>query len=264
LLPTQSLTAPEFLLRFEANVLIFFDWGVLMKANVSVSAGILLFASVVLLLESSCARWINGNTGEKGMQSGHGRPDAAGKMSSGDRPQSAAEDIPSLSQFQPSNMLSLGKNTGEERIPNDIVAISPSTSSGIGSGGDGGGLSPEERRQGERLAALAGLQDVFFGYDSSTVSDDARERLLHAAHWLHNDSSNKLLIEGHCDERGTIAYNLVLGEKRARALLAFLRDQQLDAGRLTVVSYGKERPFCRNHDESCYRQNRRGHFVVRH
>lgn len=235
-----------------------------MNAKASPSVGILFCVGVVLLLESGCARWINGNAGEKGMQSGPGQHGVEVEVPLEHGQRRAAEDMPSLSQFQRSDPFTLGKNFGEERIPDDLVVMSPPMSSGTRKGPYAEGLSAEERQQGERLAALAGLEDIFFGYDSSIVSNAARERLLHAAEWLQQDSKNKLMIEGHCDERGTNDYNLVLGEKRARAVLNFLRDQQLDGSRLMVVSYGKERPFCRAHDESCYQQNRRGHLVVRH
>ena len=235
-----------------------------MNAKTSATIGILFCVGVVLLLESGCARWINGNAGEKGMQSGREQQGVDIEVPLEHRQRRAAEDMPALSQFQRSDPFSLGKNSGEERIPNDLVVMSPSMSSGNRKGPYEEGLNAEERQQGERLAALAGLEDIFFGYDSSTVSSAARERLLHAAQWLQRDTKNKLMIEGHCDERGTNDYNLVLGEKRARAVLNFLRDQRLDGSRLMVVSYGKERPFCRAHDETCYQQNRRGHLVVRH
>jgi peptidoglycan-associated lipoprotein len=238
--------------------------GVFMNAKLSVSAGILLGAGVVLVLGSGCARWINGNAGEKGMQPGYGQHRMEVEVPLEHRQRRAGENIPPLSQFQRSDVASLGKNSGEERIPNDLVMMSPSMPSGSRKGQYGQELSVEERQQGERLAALAGLEDIFFGYDSATFSNDARERLLHAARWLQADPKHKLMIEGHCDERGTNDYNLVLGEKRARAVLSFLHEQRLDENRLMMVSYGKERPFCRAHDETCYQQNRRGHLIVRH
>ena len=70
-------------------------------------------------------------------------------------------------------------------------------------------------------------------------------------------------VEGHCDERGTAAYNLVLGEKRAKAVRNYLVELGVGADRLSIVSYGKERPFCNERAESCYQQNRRGHLVVK-
>jgi peptidoglycan-associated lipoprotein len=234
-----------------------------MNAKLSASAGILLSVGVLLFFESGCARWINGNAGEKGMQSGRGQHSVEIEVPLEHGQRRTAADMPSLSQFQRSDPFS-GNRSSEERIPNDLVVVSPTMPSGSRGGPYGEGLSAQERQHGERLAALAGLEDIFFSYDSSIVSNAARERLLHAAQWLQRDPKNKLMIEGHCDERGTNDYNLVLGEKRAHAVLSFLRDQRLDGSRLTVVSYGKERPFCRAHDETCYQQNRRGHLVVRH
>ena len=73
----------------------------------------------------------------------------------------------------------------------------------------------------------------------------------------------QLKVEGHCDERGSSAYNLVLAEKRAKAVRNYLMDLGVKADRLTIVSYGKERPFCNDHSESCYQQNRRGHLVIK-
>jgi peptidoglycan-associated lipoprotein len=70
------------------------------------------------------------------------------------------------------------------------------------------------------------------------------------------------LIEGHCDERGTLAYNLVLGEKRAKATKRYLEDLGIPASRLITTSYGKEKPFCKDHNEGCWSKNRRAHFVV--
>jgi peptidoglycan-associated lipoprotein len=100
------------------------------------------------------------------------------------------------------------------------------------------------------------LKDFHFDFDSYNLRAEARDT-------LKSNPAAQIQIEGHCDERGTNAYNLVLGEKRARAVQTFLQDQHLDAGRFSVVSYGKERPFCNAHDEICYQENRRGHLVVR-
>ncbi len=72
-----------------------------------------------------------------------------------------------------------------------------------------------------------------------------------------------LLIEGHTDERGTSEYNLVLGERRASAAMSYLVARGVQAGRITILSYGKERPLCSTHDEACWAQNRRAHFLVR-
>jgi peptidoglycan-associated lipoprotein len=104
---------------------------------------------------------------------------------------------------------------------------------------------------------------MFFAYDSSRISNAASRALLHDAAWLKAHPEHSLVIEGHCDVRGTLEYNLVLGEKRAKNVRTFLLDQQINPERLTIVSYGKERPFCRTHDEPRYQQNRRGHLLLR-
>ena len=83
------------------------------------------------------------------------------------------------------------------------------------------------------------------------------------ADWMKTNPVAMVKVEGHCDERGTSAYNLVLGEKRAKAVRNFLVELGISANRLSVVSYGKERPSCAEHAESCYQQNRRGHLVVK-
>jgi peptidoglycan-associated lipoprotein len=121
----------------------------------------------------------------------------------------------------------------------------------------------EEIRQEQIATAAAGLQDVFFEFDRWTITDQGRQALQISAEWLRSNPTKKLMIQGHCDERGTAAYNLVLGEKRARSIRQYLMDLGVKADRLASVSYGKERPFCREQSEECYQQNRRGHLSVK-
>jgi len=128
---------------------------------------------------------------------------------------------------------------------------------------DATGRLAEDMRREQAATAAAGLKDVFFGYDSWNITEQARQALSADAEWINANPTILLKIEGHCDERGTQAYNLVLGEKRAKAVRNYLAELGVGADRLAVVSYGKERPFCQEHDESCYQQNRRGHIVVR-
>ena len=118
-------------------------------------------------------------------------------------------------------------------------------------------ISEESKRKEQAASAQAGLNDVFFGYDSWTISEDGRQALMQDAQWIKSNSGAIVKIEGHCDERGTLAYNLVLGEKRAKAVRNYLVELGISANRLSVVSYGKERPFCNDHNEGCYQQNRR-------
>jgi len=118
--------------------------------------------------------------------------------------------------------------------------------------------------QQEQLAtALAGLNDVFFAYDSWKLTEEARRALDQDAAWLQANPTKAMTIEGYCDERGTVAYNLVLGERRAKAARNYLIELGVEPSRLTIVSYGKERPFCTEHGEPCYQQNRRAHLVLR-
>ncbi len=114
----------------------------------------------------------------------------------------------------------------------------------------------------QRATAAAGLQDVFFGFDSWTISEEGRRALVKNAEWLRAHGTAQLKIEGHCDERGSSAYNLVLGEKRAKSVRNYLMELGVRQDRLSVVSYGKERPFCLTRSEACMQQNRRGHLVI--
>lgn len=119
-----------------------------------------------------------------------------------------------------------------------------------------------EMRAEESATAAAGLRDVFFAYDSWTISEEGQQVLKRNAQWLRAHGMTQLKVEGHCDERGTSAYNLVLGEKRAKSVRNYLMDLGVNGDHLTVVTYGKERPICFHPSESCYQQNRRGHLVV--
>lgn len=106
------------------------------------------------------------------------------------------------------------------------------------------------------------LGDVFFDFDRFTLRPEARATLETNARFLKGKNSVKVLIEGHCDERGTLAYNLVLGERRSQSVKRYLQELGVPASQTQITSYGKERPFCREHRETCWQQNRRGHFVA--
>jgi peptidoglycan-associated lipoprotein len=106
------------------------------------------------------------------------------------------------------------------------------------------------------------LQDAYFDYDASDLRDDARTNLSANAEWLKRYPSIQVLVEGHCDERGTSAYNLALGDRRANGARDYLESLGVASSRVRTVSYGKERPFCTDATEDCYQQNRRAHFVI--
>lgn len=106
------------------------------------------------------------------------------------------------------------------------------------------------------------LGDVYFDLDAASIKDEGRAALTANATWLKRWSSTKISIEGHCDERGTAEYNLGLGERRANAVKSYLVELGVPGDRIVIVSKGKESPFCTESNESCWQQNRRGHFIV--
>jgi len=105
------------------------------------------------------------------------------------------------------------------------------------------------------------VRDAYFDYDKADIRPDARAALSQTADFLKGHPSIKATIEGHCDERGSTEYNLGLGDRRASAVKQYLVSLGVSADRLTIVSFGKEKPFCHESNESCWQQNRRGHFV---
>lgn len=105
------------------------------------------------------------------------------------------------------------------------------------------------------------VRDAFFDYDSAEIRPDARQALQKTADFLRNYPQARVTIEGHCDERGSTEYNLALGDRRANAVKQYLVSLGVPADRLTSTSWGKEKPFCMQSNESCWQQNRRGHFV---
>jgi len=103
---------------------------------------------------------------------------------------------------------------------------------------------------------------VLFDLDQHSIRADAQGILQKQATWLKQYPSVRLMVEGHCDERGTREYNLALGDRRAYAVKEFLVSLGVDAARLQTKSYGKERPVCAESDDSCWQQNRRGYSVI--
>ena len=156
---------------------------------------------------------------------------------------------------EPLPNLSLDDPAGTERLSSGIAVAKndPATTR----------RQMNEVRAEQAATAAAGLRDIFFGYDSWTISEEGRQILSRDAEWLRSHPAVQLKVEGHCDERGSSTYNFVLAEKRAKVILNYLTDLGIKRERLVSVSYGKERPFCNDRSEACYQQNRRGHLVVR-
>ena len=107
------------------------------------------------------------------------------------------------------------------------------------------------------------VKDAFFDYDKADIRADARDALSSTAQFLRSYPQVKVVLEGHCDERGSTEYNLALGDRRAAAAKQFVVSLGISADRIETVSYGKEKPFCTASTEDCYAQNRRGHFVMK-
>ncbi len=109
---------------------------------------------------------------------------------------------------------------------------------------------------------LKEVQDAYFDLDKADIRSDARAALGKTADFLRNYPQLKVVIEGHCDERGSTEYNLALGDRRAAAVKQYLVSMGIGADRMTTLSYGKEKPFCMESSEDCWQKNRRGHFVM--
>jgi peptidoglycan-associated lipoprotein len=105
-----------------------------------------------------------------------------------------------------------------------------------------------------------GLRDIYFQFDSWRLSEEARRTLEANAKWLKANPHERITIEGHCDERGTQAYNYVLGEKRATMVHQYLGFLGVEHHQLVVTSFGKDKPQCHSMSESCFQENRRAHF----
>jgi peptidoglycan-associated lipoprotein len=107
------------------------------------------------------------------------------------------------------------------------------------------------------------LTDAHFDYDRSDLRQDARDALAKNADWLKLGYNTAVIeIEGHCDERGTVEYNLALGERRAQSAMDYLVSLGVPANRLRTISYGKDRPVCTDSNESCWQRNRRAHLRI--
>ena len=115
----------------------------------------------------------------------------------------------------------------------------------------------------KEFTAIPELKPIYFDFDKYDIRPNDAKTLDANAAWLKTNANNLILIEGHCDERGTNEYNLALGEKRAKAAMNYLVAQGIQANRITIISYGKERPVCTEKTEACWAQNRRDNFLTK-
>lgn len=122
----------------------------------------------------------------------------------------------------------------------------------------------EEAKAREELAEKERFlnEDIHFEFDKSTLLPEAKEILRDKGEWLGAHPDVSVIVEGHCDDRGTNEYNLALGDRRARSVTSFLSDMGIAPGRLTTISYGEERPLDPEQNEEAWAMNRRAHFVI--
>jgi len=115
----------------------------------------------------------------------------------------------------------------------------------------------------KEFVAPAALRNIHFDFDRYDIRTMDAQILQENARWLKANPGALVLIEGHADERGTNEYNLALGERRAKATRDYLVSLGVEGGRITIISYGEERPFCAERHEGCWSQNRRAHFLIK-
>lgn len=181
--------------------------------------------------------------------------------SSVDRSPATGSDAVSVPMTDPAEAPDV--NPGPEPEPSgsggltedEILAIPPET-------GTETDLLDIGARSLDELNAEGHLKDVQFEYDSAQLSATMRSTLEENAAWLSRYPSVRILVEGHCDERGTVEYNLALGEERARAVRDYLRDLGVGSDRMRIISYGKEFPLDPSHNEAAWRRNRRAHLEI--
>lgn len=132
----------------------------------------------------------------------------------------------------------------------------------IGAPGAGPAILPSRPAPAE-FRGIDALRDIHFDFDKYDIRPGDAKILDENAAWMKANASYLVLIEGHADERGTNEYNLALGERRAKAAINYLVAQGVRAGRITIISYGEERPACTEKTEACWARNRRAHFLVK-
>ena len=172
---------------------------------------------------------------------------------------------------EPAPMSAVAEETVSQTVSTELPASEPEPKIAKLEPSDFAPSAPEpEERRAETVAARTDqaedseLADVFFDYDQYAIRSGAVPVLEKNAELLkHTYKGSTVLIEGHCDERGTGEYNLELGKRRAQAVKEYLVDLGVDESRIQIASYGKEKPFCMESTASCWQQNRRGHFVQR-
>jgi peptidoglycan-associated lipoprotein len=129
-------------------------------------------------------------------------------------------------------------------------------------GGNGSDVPDSQIARMENFQETSNLQDIHFNFDQYGLDSNSKEVLKQNASYLKQNLGMKIEIQGHCDERGTNNYNIALGERRAHSTKRFLVSQGIDSSRISIISFGEEKPFCFDSNEGCWFQNRRAHFML--
>jgi len=145
--------------------------------------------------------------------------------------------------------------------PSSSADAAGGTSRNAAGGTDSASATPGARPSPRDFSDVAGLKDVYFDFDKYDIRPGDAKILDANAAWLKSNERHLVLIEGHCDERGTPEYNLALGERRAKAAMGYLTALGIQANRISIVSYGDQRPVCTERGEACWAKNRRVHFL---
>jgi peptidoglycan-associated lipoprotein len=229
-----------------------------MKGSFGKSALAVVLGVTLLVWQGCSTKWLqsDGEQAAGAAKKGEQSDQIGGGSGSEWNGQGVNPSFPGMAQGGSQADLSGFSQSPSEEYLTPGSGIASLSSSGM-SNGNRAELSKEEK-----AAIEAGLKDVFFAYDQWTLSEPGMEVLDHDAKWLKEHPGAVLKVEGHCDERGTTDYNMVLGEKRSKSARKYLVESGVSPKQVSVVSYGKERPFCLEHDESCYQQNRRGHVLL--
>jgi peptidoglycan-associated lipoprotein len=172
-------------------------------------------------------------------------------------------------------VLSLAIFAGCAKRPATTAASAPApTGTAATTGATGGAAQPPAtaapqspgttaRPSPKEFTAIPELKPIYFDFDKYDIRPSDAKVLDANATWLKSNGEQLVLIEGHCDERGTNEYNLALGERRAKSTMNYLVSQGVQASRITIISYGEERPVCTQHNEECWSKNRRAQFLVK-
>lgn len=155
------------------------------------------------------------------------------------------------------------KITASPEVPKEQMTSAPEPAAETGKNAkSASSAESSEEAKAHAMAAEESLQPIYFDFDKSFVRDDAKSVMKKNAEWLKANPKAKIRIEGNCDEQGTVEYNQALGQRRSVSARKYLTDMGVASSRISLISFGKEKPVCTNSAESCWQKNRRDDFVV--